>query len=146
MHATQWSACSPHVFQSTFFFYLSNSKARADSMEAYQKRSAQSESPRPYSFSSSDFFRSIKSFFTDPNVEVSTAYCPFCNEYVVSSIYPLSLAESAIRFLFVPQLLQAASLFCLFTLIPSTLFFTAAFVDFSWQHRFLSFCYAEQSC
>ena len=55
-------------------------------MEAYHKRSAQPESPRPNSFSSSDFFRSIKSFFTDPDVEVSTAYCPFCNEYVVFAI------------------------------------------------------------
>ena len=119
-------SCSPKYFSS-----YSDSEARADSMEAYQKRSAQPESPRPYSFSSSDFFRSIKSFFTDPNVEVSAAYCPFCNEYVVSSIYPLSLAESAIRFLFVPQLFQAASLHCLFTSIPKTLFATAAFADSS---------------
>ena len=52
-------------------------------MEAYQKRPVQHESPRPYSFSSSDFFRSIKSFFKDPDVELSTAYCPFCNNYVV---------------------------------------------------------------
>ena len=147
MHATQRSACSSHVLQSTFSSCLSYSKARADSMEAYQKRPAQPESPRPYSFSSSDFFRSIKSIFTDPNVEVSTAYCPFCNEYVVYSIYPISLAESAIGFLFVPQLLQATSLPCLFTSIPKTLFSTAAFADSSWQHRFfVSFCYAEQSC
>lgn len=130
MHATQRSACPSHVLQGTFSSY-SNSKARADSMEAYHQRSAQPESPRPYSFSSSDFFRSIKSFFTDPNVEVSTAYCPFCNEYVVSSLYPVSLAESAIRFIFVPQLLQAASLPCLFTSIPKSLFSTAVFAHFS---------------
>ena len=52
-------------------------------MEAYTKRPAQPESPRPYSFSSSDFFFSFKSFFTDPAVEVISAYCPFCNDYVV---------------------------------------------------------------